>query len=190
MIDHFAILEQPRRLWLDADALKDAFHRLSATVHPDVAGTGDSAKFAALNGAYSVVREPASRMRHWLELTFPDAPTANPAPPPELGDLFMEIAGLRRRLDAHLAQRKAATSPLSRALLAGDEAALRRDLTAALERLEVAQSAALAELKSSDAAWQEAAPIPREALLGLSHRLAYLARWSTQLREALFALGA
>src|SRR5438046_1855915 len=107
MTDHFAILEQPRRPWLDPESLKDAFHRLSTMLHPDVRGTGDAARFAALNSAYSVLREPASRVRHLLELTAPAALAANPPPPIELGDLFVHLAALRRRFDEALAKQKA-----------------------------------------------------------------------------------
>ena len=188
MIDHFAILGQPRQPWLETDALKEAFHRLSASLHPDVPGTGDAAKFAALNSAFSILREPASRLRHLLELTAPAALAAASAPPLDLADLFMEIAGLRRRLDELLAKRNAATSPLTRALLAGEESALRRDLTNTQSRLEAAETNALAELRVLDASWS-AAHSDATAAAHLYQRLSYLARWLTQVREALFVLG-
>lgn len=184
MIDHFTTLGQPRRPWLDAEVLKDTFHRLSASLHPDVPGTGDAAKFAALNAAYSILRDPAPRLRHLLELTAPEALAAAVAPPPELGDLFMEIAGLRRRLDDFFAKKNAATSPLARALLAGDEAALRRDLAAAQARLDAADSAALAEVRVLDEGGGQV-----ESLMPLYHRLSYLGRWRAQIREALFSIG-
>jgi curved DNA-binding protein CbpA len=188
MDDHFATLGQPRRPWLDADALKDAFHRQSATLHPDVPGTGDAARFAALNAAYTALREPVSRLRHLLELEAPATLSAGNAPPPELGDLFMELAGIRRRLDDFLARRNTATSPLSRALLAGEERGLAGEIGQVIGRLETAQAAALAELQALDAHWPEAHPDDLAALAVLYRRLSYLARWLAQTLEAQFAL--
>jgi curved DNA-binding protein CbpA len=189
MIDHFSILGQPRRPWLDPEEVKDAFHRLGASLHPDVPGTGDAAQFTALNAAWSVLREPASRLRHLLELTAPEA-LAGAAPPPlELADLFMEIAGVRRRLDALLGKRKAATSPLTRALLASEEADLRREIQSTLGRLQAAEAASLAEVRVVDSAWNDPTPEAVAALVRSYHRLAYLARWLAQTRESLFALG-
>ena len=43
MTDHFATLGEPRRPWLDAEALKEKFHRLSGTVHPDRVHGADEA---------------------------------------------------------------------------------------------------------------------------------------------------
>ena len=189
MTDHFAALGQPRRPWLEADALKDAFHRRSAALHPDVRGTGDGAQFAALNAAYSVLREPAARLRHLLELTAPAALAATAAPPLELGDLFMQIAGLRRRLTELLAQRHTATSPLTRALLAGGETTLRRELHAVLAQLEGAEATALEEVRALDSTWRETDAEAVAALTRRFHRLAYLTRWLAQTREALFTLG-
>ena len=40
MTDAFALLAEPRRLWLDADALKARFLPLSTAVHPGVAELG------------------------------------------------------------------------------------------------------------------------------------------------------
>ena len=189
MTDHFAILDQPRRPWLDAAALKDAFHQHSTALHPDVPGTGDTAQFVALSGAYSVLREPVSRLRHLLELCAPSALAGTSSPPPELSDLFMQIAGARHRLSALLTRRNAATSPLTRALLAGEETALRHELHAALAQLESAEAHALAEVRILDATWRETDAEAVRALALHFHHLAYLARWLAQTREALFTLG-
>ena len=35
MTDHFALLDEPRRPWIDADLLKEKFLALSSRVHPD-----------------------------------------------------------------------------------------------------------------------------------------------------------
>lgn len=186
MIDHFATLGQPRRPWLDAEPLKETFHRLSATLHPDVPGTGDAARFAAVNTAFSVLKEPASRLRHLLELTDATGLSKVAAPAGELGGLFMRLAGIRRRLDDLLAKRSAASSPLTRALRSGDESTLRRELEIVRDALETTESAAFAEVREIDANWP--APEQSERLAGLCHRLSYLKRWRDQVGEALFTL--
>lgn len=185
MSDHFATLAQPRRPWLDPAVLRESFHRAAAVAHPDVGG-GDAA-FAALNTAQAVLREPAARLRHLLELEAPHL-LARAAPVPgDLADLFMQLAPVRRAVEDFRKKYAATASPLARALLAGEKAALRTALEAALARLATAQEQALAELRALDAAWDAPA---WEPLAALQARLAFLAKWSGQLREDLFQMGA
>ena len=189
MPDHFATLAQPRRPWLDPEALRESFQRAAAQQHPDAAG-GDATRFAALNAAHTLLREPAARLRHLLELTAP-ARLGIAAPiPPALSDLFMELAGLRRSFESFQQKESAAASPLRRALLAAEKFALRQILALALVRLGQAHETALAELRALDAAWDTRAPAELENLAALQARFAFLAKWSAQLREAVFKLRA
>lgn len=190
MLDFYEVLGLPRQPWLDPEALKETYHRRSATLHPDVPGSGDAARFADLNAAFAALKEPASRLRHLSELC--GANPARPAgvPPAELGDLFMALAGARRQLDQFRAKQAAASSTLARALLAGDEGSLRQKFVALSCDLESAEAAVLQELRQLDAAWERGDATSREALPSLADRLAYLTRWLTQTREALFSLGA
>ena len=183
MTDHFATLQQSRHPWLDAAALKDAFQRLGAQRHPDTAG-GDADAFAALNAAWQTLREPASRLRHLLELEAPYL-LARPAQiPPALADSFMRIATLRRTLEDFRKRHSAASTPLARALLAADQHALKSGLESALADLDTAHEQALAELRELDVEW----PARLDALAALHQQLAFLAKWSGQLRESLFQL--
>jgi curved DNA-binding protein CbpA len=189
MPDHFAILAQPRRPWLDDDALKEAFHRATAQQHPDVAGgSGDDA--SALNAAYAVLRDPATRLRHLLELEWQGAPSVQPGIAADLADLFGRIAALRQAGTALAKKEAAAQSPLARALLAGDQAAHRAALDEALAVLVSAGHAAQEELRAVDSAWDARDEATRVALVALQQRFAFLAKWQTQLREDLFRLGA
>jgi curved DNA-binding protein CbpA len=190
MLDHFATLARTRRPWLDAEVLKEEFHRRSTTLHPDVPGTGDATRFAELNAAYAVLREPATRLRHLLELLDPAALKGIAAPPVELGEEFMVLAGLSRRLDKSREQRAGASAPLALALLAGGEADLRDEFSALLRRVESATHLVLEEVRMLDATWSGTDPTELEALARCAHRLAYLTRWLAQTREVLFKLGA
>ena len=190
MPDHFAALAQPRRPWLDADALRESFHRAAAQHHPDTAG-GTDERFAALNAAHAILREPAARLRHLLELEAPALLTRAAPIPPALGDLFMQLAAHRHALEGFLQKHSAAASPLARALLAAEKTAHRRDLETALAQLTAAHDSALAELHTLDAAWDAGATVADlENLAPLQARLAFLAKWTAQLREDLFKLGA
>ena len=189
MPDHFATLAQPRRPWLDPDALREAFHRAAAQHHPDAAG-GSDALFAALNAAHTILREPATRLRHLLELTAPGLPASTPPIPPALGDLFMELATLRGNLESFWQKESTASTPIRRALLAGEKFALRQVLALALVRLADAQQEALTELRALDAAWDTRDAAALENLTALQARFAFLAKWSAQLREDAFKLHA
>jgi len=70
MTDAFALLQLPRQPWLDADQVRAAFQRLAAEAHPD--RSGSATDFAELTRAYGILREPASRLRHFLALEQPD----------------------------------------------------------------------------------------------------------------------
>jgi curved DNA-binding protein CbpA len=188
MPDHFAILQQPRRPWLDAETLKEGFHRQSAGHHPDVSGMGDDGHFAALNAAYSILREPAARLRHLLELENPDQLALPQQIPPLLADLFMRIAGFLRALDLFRQRENAASGALARALMAGDRLALSGQGEGIRSELESAWSAALADLAAMDSDWQKDPHSEQtvERVAALQSRCAYLSKWRSQIAEALF----
>jgi curved DNA-binding protein CbpA len=188
MPDHFAILQQPRRPWLDSQALKEHFHRETMERHPDVSGAGDEGHFAALNAAYTVLRDPASRLRHLLELEAPELLAPSREIPPLLAALFMRIAGFRQALDAFRKKESAASSALARALLAGGRLALSQQGETIRVELEAAYGAAMDTLRALDSDWEKD-PRPSdsaERLSSMHHQCAYLSKWRSQLTEALF----
>lgn len=185
-MDHFAALAQPRRPWLDAGKLKEFFHRTSASCHPDVAGSGDAVRFAAINAAYTALRDPVSRLRHLLELEAPELAGQTQAVPPELADLFMRVAELRQALAAFLKKENAAAPGLARALLAGDRLALGSRADALHRDLHAAHETALSLLGELDAEWDARGAESYERLAALHRRFAYLSKWRAQLGESLF----
>ena len=75
MTDYFALLDEPRRPWLEPEALKTKFLKLAAEIHPDRKhGAGKIEKAAAnrsyaeLNAAFNCLAEPKLRLLHLLEL--------------------------------------------------------------------------------------------------------------------------
>jgi curved DNA-binding protein CbpA len=189
MPDHFAILHQPRRPWLDEVALKEAFHRATSQHHPDISRDSGE-KSAALNAAYAVLRDPASRLKHLLELEWPDPPPVAASIPAPLAEMFGKIAGVRQRRADLLKKEASSQSPLARALLAEKRAACRHEVEATLAALADIETAALAELQSLDAQWAQRDESMRARLIAAQQILAYLAKWQAQLREDLFQLDA
>lgn len=193
MSDYFALLDEPRRPWLDAEQLKEKFLTLSATVHPDrVHNLSESERAAAqeryteLNAAYQCLREPKERLHYLLELEHGAQPKDVQRIPSELMDLSLEIGQTCREADRLVAEKAKASSPL---ILVGlfernqnftDKLqGLRRRVNALNERLNE-------ELKQIDAAWQSdqesrAALLPR--LEELYRLFSYFARWDAQLQE-------
>jgi hypothetical protein len=64
-----------------ADEIQRAYRLLALRHHPDVAPDADQAVMAAINGAWSVLSDPASRRSYDAALGRPEEP-ARPAPPP------------------------------------------------------------------------------------------------------------
>ncbi len=184
MTDYFVLLGQPRHAWLDIDGLKAAFHQRAATLHPDVAATGDAHAFAELNVAHSTLRDPVTRLRHLLELDHTESLVAPRQIPPSLADLFMRLADARTRLDAFLAREAAASSALTRALLHGEKSRLRDEWIALQTTLEAAVAAQLNRLQTLDA---NSSP-SGDALAESHQHLTYLTRFAAQIREALLTL--
>lgn len=174
MTDHFSVLGFPRSPWLDAEQLKERFHRLGALHHPD-APEGSSEAFAAANAAWQVLREPAGCLRHFLELKHPGALADAAKIPPGLADLFMDIAAFRESAQKFLAKRADASSPLAKALLEPERIAIRTGLEALAANVEARTTQAIASVRLSDAT-------PAQLATALSS-LVFLGKWAAQLAE-------
>ena len=188
LIDHFATLGVPRRPWIDLETLKERFHRLSASGHPDVGG--DARAFAEVNAAYAALREPGPRLRHFLELENPDVIAGAGASIPEgLVDRFMQIATLRREVDAFVKQMSGATTPVAKALLASERFTIHHDVEKVLGGLETMRERCLGVVQDEDARWmvkKDTGAVSR--LANVQQELSYLEKWMGQLRETLMAL--
>jgi curved DNA-binding protein CbpA len=97
MTDYFALLEQPRRPWLDLEKLGQKYRELARTTHPDNSPDCEEAPFDQVNTAYRTLRDPKLRLQHLLRLEGKAAPTATSDIPPELAELFMNIAPVLKR---------------------------------------------------------------------------------------------
>jgi len=181
--DAFAALGLERHPWLDPAELKSRFLARASALHPDSDG-GDAAAFAELNQCFALLRDPADRLRHLLELEFPKA-KKNSLPPPDERECFEAIALQARRVRELQARRKTAGSALARAALAPE---LKKELAAcsALHaRLEQSRSRLESGLKNLPADWQAAGADQWAEVAAFAR---YLERASHQLRETEFLL--
>lgn len=214
MTDHFAVLGEARRPWLEEDALKERFLELTSQHHPDVAHAANAADaaneagqsgqptavdFSAINLAYQTLRDPRARLRHLLELELEAAgenASAEPkhqAPPEAINALFARMGTIKMKSDTFLQKRGAATSAVAKALLLPEQFALQEELEEWLAELEGERLANLALLPSLDTLWLAGRSHPQHkevvATLGQMVQLfGYLDRWIAQIRELLVKL--
>lgn len=198
MTDCFALLDEPRRPWLDPESLKQKFLALSSAVHPDrVHHLGESERSAAhqryteLNAAYQRLREPRDRLRHLLDLEGGSTAHEQTRVPSDIAEIFFEIGQACRDADAHLTQQAKAGSPLLKAQLfaRGQECAeklfgLQQTVNARVQKMHE-------DLKALDARWPAAPPVPPallDQLDDLYRRISFCTRWSAQMQERIVRL--
>ncbi len=201
MTDYFLLLDEPRRPWLDPEALKQKFHARAAAVHPDhlpaaaaAAKVAAQQHYTALNAAYHCLREPKDRLRHLLELELGQKPSDLTNVPDDMLALFRAVGELFRGTDAFLAEKARATSPLVQVQLfeRGQEwveklGDLRQQIIARRDPL-------LEELQTLNAAWVEDRrwkledgktrdPQLLTRLLEIWPLLGFYERWLAQIQE-------
>ena len=199
MTDHFALLNEPRRPWLDADLLKQKFLALSANAHPDrihSASESDKAaatkKFTELNAAYNGLAEPKLRLLHLLELELGAKPKDTQQIPTALADLFAEVANSCRSADGFLVEKSKATSPLVQVQLFERGQDWVEKLNGLQRKLNDLREKLMGELKSLDTQWVSADAGSRRELLPkldeLYRLFGYFNRWNSQILERVVQL--
>ena len=199
MTDNFALLNEPRRPWLDADLLKQKFFALSANFHPDRIHSASEAdklaatkKFTELNAAFNCLAESKSRLLHLLELELGTKPKDIQTIPTTLADLFAEVANTCRSADIFLAEKNEATSPLVQVQLFERGQDWVEKLNGLQWKLNELREKLTDELKSLDAQWISAdAALRREMLPKLEepYRLfSYFNSWNNRIQERMVQL--
>jgi DnaJ-domain-containing protein 1 len=196
--DYFALLNESRRPWVDADLLKQKFLLLSASVHPDKIHSAAesekqvaSKKFAELNAAYNCLAVPKLRLLHLLELELGAKPAEIRQIPPALADLFAQVAAICRDTDGYLAEKEKTVSPLLQVQLFERGQEWIEKLNALQKQLSAFHDELLAKLKLLDEQWT-ADSYNRAALLSdletLYRLFSYFNRWAAQIRERIVQL--
>lgn len=186
--DAFAIFSIPRKAALDSAQLQATYAALSRAAHPDHGGSEESA--AAVNAAYEMLRFPEKRLKHLIEIAAPEGAKAWRTVPLDesMMSVFMELGSALDASAKLMERRSKATSALAKALLANEELVLRERLETigfGLEERKVSMEAGFAQLderldSGDETVWKDVA--------ATQARLAYLAKWQTQIRERLLAM--
>lgn len=199
MTDRFALLNEPRRPWLEEEALKIKFLSISANAHPDKVLTdavderkSTEQRYAELNAAYQCLRDPRERVKHLLELELGTKPQQVQSVPGELMDYSLAVAQLCRQVDAFLAEKATKTSALLQIPLFERAQAWREKVDRLQNRVLLQREELLKELKALDSRWVENRAGERKGLLhlleDLSALLGYYDKWRAQLQERLVQL--
>jgi curved DNA-binding protein CbpA len=197
--DNFALLNEPRRPWLDANSLKQKFLALSANAHPDKIHSASEneknatvKKFAELNAAYNCLLEPKSRLLHLLELELGAKPKDIQQIPTALADLFAEVSMVCRSADGFLAEKGKVTSPLLQVQLFERGQDWVEKLNVLQKKLNELRGKLTSELKSLDEKWIENNSETRGDLLKKLEELyrlfGYFNRWNGQIHERIVQL--
>ena len=203
-MDAFALLDEPRQPWLDADALKQKFLQRSSEVHPDrvhSAGADEKQRanqhYAELNAAYNILRDPRQRLLHLLELEHGAKPADIQRIPPGTMDLFVEVGQLCRDVDAFLSERANVTSPMLKVQMFERGMEWTDKLQALQQNINAKRDELTSELQQMNAVWEAAPPagapdragkLPLERLEQIYRVFSYIARWSEQTNERLVQL--
>ena len=200
MTDHFAALDEPRRPWLDAEELKEKFHSLSTSVHPDRVHGADEAtrraasdQYTALNAAFQCLREPKSRLQHLLLLERGSKPGDLKSIPEDVVQLFAEVGAVLRQTDALLKEKAQAISPMVKVRVLEKSLPSLDKISQLQSILAQRREALLSELRALDEAWQQRPhDSAGDSLLAdaerLYHLFGFLDRWVAQLQERMVQL--
>ena len=195
MLDNFALLNLPRRPWLDVALLKQSFFTLSAELHPDRIHAADGVekraaqeRYTELNAAFHCLREPRERLRHLLELERGGEPSDLTQVPEDLMDLFFALGKAFREADGLLVEKSKATSPLLQVQIFERGQDGMEKLGALRQTVILRRDALLAELAPMNSAWETALARPLTRLQEIWRLLGFYDRWLTQIQERVVKL--
>jgi curved DNA-binding protein CbpA len=204
MTDYFALLGEPRRPWIEPDALKVKFLTLSSNVHPDRFHAAPDAekqaagvRYATLNTAWQCLRETKDRLLHLLELERGYKPEGIETVPADFTSMFMEAGQFCQEVDKFLLEKSRASSPMLRVKMFNQGMEWTQRVNLLLPRLTTQRTALEAELKAMNPLWDAAPPVgypsreaslPLEKLEQVYRRWSYVARWIGQLQERVVQL--
>jgi DnaJ-domain-containing protein 1 len=192
MNDCFALLEEPRRPWLDPESLKQKFLSLSAAFHPDVFHSASAAEKAAaekryreINNAYTRLRDPKERLLHFIELERGQKPKDTERIDSQLADTFTQVNNICREADILAGEKDTLTSPLLKVGLFERSQEMTDRLLQLQSKINTARESVLLAIQEIDSDWPRVSD--RESALSKLEKyyrlLSYFTRWNSQLQE-------
>jgi curved DNA-binding protein CbpA len=184
MTDYFALLEEPRRPWLEPDELKQKYHRLTLAAHPDTkAEPSPNDVFAELSKGYRTLSDPTQRLLHLLTLEGHAPATNAQAVPPDLADLFMSIGLLNQQIDLVIRKLAAATSGLAKSMLTHELLEVQMRVKDHVDRLREIYDVHLDRLQNLNDTWTSNRTRALFQVAEIYGTITYLSRWIDQLEE-------
>lgn len=199
MSDSFTLLNEPRRPWVDTDALKNKFLTLTGEVHPDrfhnaaeADKTAATQRYTELNAAYQTLRSTKDRLLHLLTLELGTKPREIQNIPAGAMELFVEVGQICKQIDYFLLGKNQAQSPTVKANLFQRSLEWTDEVQSLQERLKEQQAELEAELRAMNEAWEKAPSIGDAARVGalpltrleeIYRSFSYLNKWTTQIQE-------
>lgn len=187
MLDYFSLLSLPPRAALDDEALQQGYLEATKVAHPDQAG-GDSALAADLNTAFETLQAPEKRLRHLIDQHSGGTPWRTVPLDASTMTIFEKLGPLLQQATALLKRKQAASSALSKALLAPQEMQLRESLEDLAQLIETRRGELDATLPAYDERIAAGDATVWTDLQIAQSKFAYLSKWQAQIREALLGL--
>jgi curved DNA-binding protein CbpA len=184
MTDYFALLEEPRRPWLDPDELKQKYHRLTLAAHPDTrAESTPRDAFTELSKGYRTLSNPTQRLLHLLTLEGHPPAASGQAVPDDLADLFLDMGQLAQDIDLVATKLAGATSSLGKSILARERNELQTRVKDNLDRLRRIYDEHLDRLQNLNDSWVSDRTHALSQATEIYGRITYLSRWIDQLED-------
>ncbi|MBO6004375.1 MAG: hypothetical protein J6Q00_02225 [Verrucomicrobia bacterium] len=194
-MDYFALLDEPRKPWIDTGLLKDKFMEMSARYHPDKFPQATpeereriSARYAELNAAYQCLSHTRDRLLHLIELETGKPPSDVQRIPPGTSDLFMQIGQTCAQAAAFLEKQPQTDSPILKAKRFVEQMEWTDKLTDFQNQLQGISDKLEEELKRMNTDMENGAPLPLERLEEIYRSASYINRWTDQIREKIVQL--
>lgn len=187
MRDGFATLGLPRSLLIAEEEIEEAWRARARDAGGD-AGQGPADAEEA-HEARRTLRDPVSRLEHWLSLVAPGRSEAarGAAVDAPLMSLFEAVHAALGAADAVIERHRAAASSLAKALLASEALRSQLALQETLRRIQEEVAARVARFAALEEACQ--GPNPScDAAREVLGQLKFLRKWERQAQERLVAL--
>ena len=184
MTDYFALLEEPRRPWLEPKELKQKYHRLTLAAHPDTRdeSTPDDS-FTELSKGYRTLSDPRQRLLHLLKLEECAPATNAEAVPADLGDIFLNVGLLNQQIDLVARKLVEATSSLGKSILTRELLEVQAGVQDHLDRLRGIYNDQLRRLQNLNEMWTSDRSGALSQVAEIYGKITYLSRWIDQLEE-------
>lgn len=172
MIDYFAVLGLERRPAIDENALKEIYFRKSAARDADA---------SSLNEAFHTLLRPVSRIQHLLKLEFGEVRAKQIGS--DLEECFAKVAKVLHQADEAIGSFTGQQSPLLRAMAYQRVQPIVSELLQVETELARRENELVAEIEQLDRRWPERKQDTRDALAQAAFRLAFVQKWSDQVRD-------